>query len=173
MLVVLELGDVLREAGAAMARMEEVLAGDGRVVGEMDERDYDGLAAHGMVAEHFEMVKLAPMSAEETVVVLRSHRAALEAHHGVTIPDELLEVAAAFGGNVVLPRVLPGTAVDLLDEAASRQRRLSGQKLGWMADEGATNANEGGGPAVRLTRRTLAEVASRRSGHKLEQLLGE
>src|SRR6266508_6442055 len=123
----------------------------------MDEREYDILTAHGLIAEHFGVVKVQAMSVEATVPVLRSHCAALEAHHGVAIGDDVLEMVAALGANVVPPRVLPGTAVDLLDEAASRVRRTSGTRDNGQMDDGGGN--------VRLSRRVVAEVASRRSGH--------
>jgi len=186
-----------------MERIAEVLAGGGRVVGEMTEMEYEALAAQPLVAEQFGVVKVRAMSVAETVEVLRSHRPALEVHHGVTIADKVLQTAASMGANVVPPRVLPGTAVDLLDEAASRQRALGAHGVNrvrgasgahgasgvsglagadrqtadsWQADEhgragGSEGVDEEEQGQVALTRRTVAEVASRRSGHRLEQLL--
>lgn len=136
-------------SGAAGRHME---AGQ-RVVWEVDERECAYVASRCEVAARLETVKLRELSREATVEVLRAHRPALEAHHGVKVSDEALELAAAMAQNVVQPKVLPGTAVDLLDEAAGRARRVRG-------------ACE----AIEVVAEDVAEVAARRSGTAVEKI---
>ena len=57
-----------------------------------------------------------------TLTVLRGIRAKLEAHHGVTIPDETLDAAISLSVRYLPDRFLPDKAIDLLDEAAARLR---------------------------------------------------
>jgi ATP-dependent Clp protease ATP-binding subunit ClpC len=55
----------------------------------------------------------------QSAAVLREYRPTLETHHGVQIPDELLQSAVDLAVRYVPNRHLPDKALDLLDEACA------------------------------------------------------
>src|SRR5699024_2059641 len=59
---------------------------------------------------------------EDTVTILRGLKDKYEAHHKVTITDAALVAAATLSTRYISGRQLPDKAIDLVDEAASRQR---------------------------------------------------
>ncbi|MCY1702364.1 ATP-dependent Clp protease ATP-binding subunit [Deinococcus sp. SL84] len=56
----------------------------------------------------------------ETLEILRGIRPAYEDHHGVRLPDAVLELSIRMGERSLPGRNFPDKAIDLLDEAASR-----------------------------------------------------
>lgn len=61
-------------------------------------------------------------SVEDTIVILRGLREKYEVHHNVIITNEALEAAARLSDRYITDRFLPDKAIDLIDEAASRER---------------------------------------------------
>src|SRR5690606_24334808 len=61
-------------------------------------------------------------SVEDTVQILRGIQEKYQAHHGVRITDAALVAAATLSDRYIPGRQLPDTAIDLIDEAASRLR---------------------------------------------------
>src|SRR5690606_21953067 len=61
-------------------------------------------------------------SVEETISILRGIKEKYEVHHGVEISDPALIAAAQMGNRYITDRKLPDSAIDLVDEAASRIR---------------------------------------------------
>lgn len=61
-------------------------------------------------------------SVEETVSILRGIRDRYSAHHGVTILDAALVVAAKLAKRYIPTRRLPDSAIDLMDEACASVR---------------------------------------------------
>jgi ATP-dependent Clp protease ATP-binding subunit ClpC len=77
-----------------------------------------------VIGPRFQVLRLVPPSAEETIKVLQCVRLRHEAHHGGRIKDEALEAAvqlSACGSE----RAFPGKAVELLDRACARTRLRS------------------------------------------------
>lgn len=70
----------------------------------------------------FQPVMVNEPTVEETIAILKGLRDRYEAHHGVKITDEALEVAAKLSDRYITDRYLPDKAIDLIDEAASRVR---------------------------------------------------
>lgn len=71
--------------------------------------------------------RLQPVTVEEpdfhsTVSILRGLRARYETHHGVSIQDAALVLAAKLAKRYIPSRRLPDSAVDLIDEAAANVR---------------------------------------------------
>ncbi len=64
-------------------------------------------------------------SVEDTVAILQGLRDKYEAHHNVSITDEAIETAAKLSDRYIPDRYLPDKAIDLIDEAASRERLRS------------------------------------------------
>ena len=61
-------------------------------------------------------------SVEDTIVILRGLKDKYEAHHNVVITEEAIEAAAKLSDRYITDRFLPDKAIDLIDEAASRER---------------------------------------------------
>ncbi|MTI94263.1 MAG: ATP-dependent Clp protease ATP-binding subunit [Firmicutes bacterium] len=70
----------------------------------------------------FQPITVGEPSQEEAVEILRGLRDRYEAHHRVTIGDEAIEAAVKLSARYIPDRFLPDKAIDLIDEAASRQR---------------------------------------------------
>ena len=61
-------------------------------------------------------------SVEDTITILHGLKDRYEAHHNVVITDEAIEAAAKLSDRYITDRFLPDKAIDLIDEAASRER---------------------------------------------------
>ncbi len=70
----------------------------------------------------FTIVQVEEPSVEDTVEILRGLRDKYEAHHKVVITDEAIIAAATLSDRYITDRFLPDKAIDLIDEAASRER---------------------------------------------------
>lgn len=70
----------------------------------------------------FQPIMVGEPAAEEAVAILQGLRDRYEAHHRVNIPDEAIEAAVKLSTRYIPDRFLPDKAIDLVDEAASRQR---------------------------------------------------
>ncbi len=70
----------------------------------------------------FQPVIVLEPSPAETLEILKGLRPRYEAHHGVSIPDEILELSVKIGERSLPGRNFPDKAIDLIDEAASRVR---------------------------------------------------
>ncbi len=70
----------------------------------------------------FTTVQVEEPTVEDTIVILRGLRDKYEAHHKVVISDDAIIAAATLSDRYITDRFLPDKAIDLIDEAASRQR---------------------------------------------------
>ena len=70
----------------------------------------------------FQPITVGEPSQEQAVEILKGLRDRYEAHHRVNIPDEAIEAAVKLSTRYIPDRFLPDKAIDLIDEAASRQR---------------------------------------------------
>lgn len=70
----------------------------------------------------FQPINVGEPSQEEAIAILKGLRDRYEAHHRVNIPDEAIEAAVKLSTRYIPDRFLPDKAIDLIDEAASRQR---------------------------------------------------
>ncbi|MCM8764321.1 MAG: ATP-dependent Clp protease ATP-binding subunit [Candidatus Omnitrophica bacterium] len=72
----------------------------------------------------FQPVVVSPPTVQETIEILRGLRPRYEEHHRLKITDEALILAAKLADRYITGRYLPDKAIDLIDEAASKQRLL-------------------------------------------------
>jgi len=72
----------------------------------------------------FQPVIVNPPTVQETIEILRGLRPKYEEHHKLKITDEALVLAAKLADRYIAGRYLPDKAIDLVDEAASKQRLL-------------------------------------------------
>ena len=70
----------------------------------------------------FSPVTVPEPSEKDTIKILKGIRDKYEAHHNVKITDEAIEAAVNMSTRYLSDRFLPDKAIDLIDEAASRER---------------------------------------------------
>jgi len=73
-------------------------------------------------SRRFQKVDVLEPSVEDTVSILRGIKDSYQSHHGVTIQDAAVVLAAKLAKRYVTQRRLPDSAIDLLDEAAAHVR---------------------------------------------------
>ena len=74
------------------------------------------------LARRFQPIFVAPPTVEDTISILRGLKEKYEVHHGVHITDAAIVAAATLSNRYIADRFLPDKAIDLIDEAAARQR---------------------------------------------------
>src|SRR5271167_3075967 len=74
------------------------------------------------LARRFQPVFVDEPSVEDTISILRGIKEKYELHHGVRITASAIVAAATLSNRYITDRFLPDKAIDLIDEAASRQR---------------------------------------------------
>src|SRR3984957_11933089 len=74
------------------------------------------------LARRFQPVFVSQPTVENTISILRGLKEKYEAHHGVRITDPAIIAAATLSDRYIADRFLPDKAIDLIDEAAARQR---------------------------------------------------
>jgi len=74
------------------------------------------------LARRFQPVFVSQPTVEDTISILRGLKEKYEVHHGVHITDAAIVAAATLSNRYIADRFLPDKAIDLIDEAASRQR---------------------------------------------------
>ena len=70
----------------------------------------------------FQPVNVGEPTREESIEILKGLRDRYEAHHRMRITDEAIVAAVYLSDRYISDRFLPDTAIDLIDEAASRVR---------------------------------------------------
>jgi ATP-dependent Clp protease ATP-binding subunit ClpC len=76
----------------------------------------------GAMERRFQSVLVDPPSKEETVEILRGLRDGLEGHHRIRIGDDAILAAVELSSRYISGRFLPDKAIDVIDEACSRER---------------------------------------------------
>lgn len=75
----------------------------------------------------FQTIQLNEPTPEEAFTMLRTAKESYEKHHGVIIPDNVLESAVSLSVRYIHDRFLPDKAFDLIDEAGALARRFADQ----------------------------------------------
>ncbi|MDG1840659.1 MAG: AAA family ATPase [Dehalococcoidia bacterium] len=84
-------------------------------------------------------------SLEDATAILQGLRPSYEDHHGISITDEAIDAAVNLSSRYITDRHLPDKAIDLIDEASSRQ----------------VIENESMAPAIRELKREVDDASSR------------
>ncbi|MEU9153887.1 Clp protease N-terminal domain-containing protein [Streptomyces sp. NPDC048417] len=131
--------------------LRPLLAAPGVLVfGDCGPRDYERRDPDPGLDRLVQPVPLEEPPAADVREILRAGRAGLEEHHGVPLTDEALVAAAALAHDHMPDRALPGSAFDLLDEAAALAR----------AHAARADAPPDGAPAVTAAHVTQALAAA-------------
>jgi ATP-dependent Clp protease ATP-binding subunit ClpA len=97
-----------------------LVRGDFRVVGATTDDEYERwVCADPALERRFQKVRVAELSAAETMDVLRARLTGLERHHNVVITDDALAAALELTDIYVTDRMRPDRALDALDEACA------------------------------------------------------
>jgi ATP-dependent Clp protease ATP-binding subunit ClpB len=97
--------------------------GELRMVGATTLDEYrENIEKDPALERRFQQVFVGEPSVEDTITILRGLKDKYEAHHKVSITDAALVAAATLSDRYISGRQLPDKAIDLVDEAASRQR---------------------------------------------------
>ena len=117
-------------AGAAEGAMDAsnllkpaLARGELRCVGAATLDDYrKHVEKDAALARRFQSVMVLEPTVEDAISILRGLKEKYELHHGVRITDSAIVAATTLSNRYVADRFLPDKAIDLIDEAASRQR---------------------------------------------------
>lgn len=71
------------------------------------------------LSRRFQTVMVEEPSATVTLRILRGIKKHYEKHHGVVIPDEILETAITMGQRYINDRFMPDKVIDIIDEASA------------------------------------------------------
>lgn len=115
-------GDGAMDAGNMLKPM--LARGELRMVGATTLDEYrENIEKDPALERRFQQVFVGgEPSVEDTITILRGLKDKYEAHHKVSITDAALVAAATLSDRYISGRQLPDKAIDLVDEAASRQR---------------------------------------------------
>ncbi|MBA2666529.1 MAG: ATP-dependent Clp protease ATP-binding subunit [Trueperaceae bacterium] len=109
--------------------------GEVQVIGATTTGEYHRYIEKDAALERrFQPVIVLEPSPEESLEILHGLREKYEAHHGVVIPEAILELSIRYGERSLPGRNFPDKAIDLIDEAASRTRL--NKSLGFPVLEG-------------------------------------
>ncbi|WP_112466193.1 Clp protease N-terminal domain-containing protein [Streptomyces triticisoli] len=92
------------------------------IVGVSDWSEYNGRDPDPAFDRLTQLVPIEEQPAEEIRAILKSVRGRLEQHHEVCITDAAVEAAVTLARDHVPEQLLPGSAIDLLDEASAFAR---------------------------------------------------
>lgn len=76
----------------------------------------------GAMERRFQILLVDPPSEAETIEILTGLRDGFEAHHRIRITDEAITAAVELSSRYISGRFLPDKAIDVIDEACSRER---------------------------------------------------
>lgn len=71
------------------------------------------------LSRRFQTVMVEEPSAAVTLRILKGIKGHYEKHHGVVIPDDLLEIAITMGQRYINDRFMPDKVIDIIDEASA------------------------------------------------------
>ena len=110
--------------------------GEVQVIGATTTGEYHRYIEKDAALERrFQPVIVLEPSPEESLEILHGLCEKYEAHHGVVIPEAILELSVRFGERSLPGRNFPDKAIDLIDAAASRTRL--NKSLGFPVLEGS------------------------------------
>jgi len=96
--------------------------GELRMIGATTLNEYRDIEKDAALERRFQPILVDEPSVEETISILRGLKEKYEVHHGVRISDPAIIAAAGMAQRYIADRRLPDSAIDLIDEAASRIR---------------------------------------------------
>lgn len=100
---------------------QEMAAGTVRVISTTSVEEYNKtIEKDGDLKRCCEAIKIEEPDVETSIEIVKGAKAHIEEHHGITIPENVVETAVRLTDRFVTDRRLPGKAILLLDDAAAR-----------------------------------------------------
>jgi len=94
--------------------------GELRCIGSTTYPEYKQAFEHDKaLARRFEKIDVGEPTVADTVKILRGLKPYYEEHHGVTYPDDVLELAADLAAKHINDKFLPDKAIDVIDEVGA------------------------------------------------------
>ncbi|HET9408494.1 MAG TPA: Clp protease N-terminal domain-containing protein [Candidatus Sulfotelmatobacter sp.] len=107
--------------------LRPIMAGRIQCIGTSTPASFAKLRADGhWLAEYFEPIEVAPASEEAAVKVLHGIKGAYEKFHNVSYADDAIAQAVHCADKYIKNRFLPGSAVDIIDEAGAAAQLQQG-----------------------------------------------
>lgn len=95
--------------------------GELQLVGATTLSEYRKIEKDGALERRFQPVQVDEPTTEEAIVILQGLKDRYESFHGVMYTEEALEAAVELSHRYIQDRFLPDKAIDLMDEAGSKQ----------------------------------------------------
>lgn len=89
------------------------------------------------LARRFQKIDVSEPTIPQTIRMLQGIRTRFEKHHGVRYTDDALRAAVELSARYITDRFLPDKAIDVMDEAGSRQALLSASERSGVIDRHA------------------------------------
>ena len=100
--------------------LRPIMAGKIQCIGTSTPANFARLQADKhWLAEYFEPIEVAPANEEGAIKVLQGIKGAYEKFHNVSYTDEAIAHAVHYAKKYIKNKSLPGTAVDIIDEAGA------------------------------------------------------
>jgi ATP-dependent Clp protease ATP-binding subunit ClpB len=96
--------------------------GELRMIGATTLNEYRSIEKDAALERRFQPIMVDEPTVEESISILRGVKDKYEVHHGVEISDPAIIAAATMAQRYISDRRLPDSAIDMIDEAASRIR---------------------------------------------------
>ena len=104
-----------------------IMAGKIQCIGTSTPATFAKLQADGhWLAEYFEPIEVAPANEETAIKVLHGIKGAYEKFHNISYTDDAIAHAVLCANKYIKNRSLPGTAVDIIDEAGAAAQLQQG-----------------------------------------------
>lgn len=95
-------------------------SGELRCIGSTTYQEYkQSFEADKALARRFEKIEISEPSIPDTVKILKGLKPYYEEHHGVTYPDDVIELAANLAAKHINDKFLPDKAIDVIDEVGA------------------------------------------------------
>ena len=105
-----------------------------RTVGATTQEEYQKhIEKDAALSRRFAKVLIEQPSVADSIAILQGLKGTYERHHRVHIADEAIETAVVFANRYLTSRLLPDSAIDLLDEAAATVQN-KGPQAGLQSD---------------------------------------
>ncbi|MBV8478084.1 MAG: ATP-dependent Clp protease ATP-binding subunit [Acidobacteria bacterium] len=104
-----------------------IIAGKIQCIGTSTPAAFTQLQSDGhWLADYFEPIEIVPSNEESASKVLHSIRGVYETFHNVSYTDDAIMYAVLWAGKYIKRGSLPGTAVEVIDEAGAAAQRQQG-----------------------------------------------
>ncbi len=104
-------------------------SGDLKCIGSTTFQEYRGIFEKDRaLARRFQKIDVKEPTVDETIVILRGVKEALEKHHKIKYSNAAIKAAAELADKYISDRYMPDKAIDVIDEAGAFQRLYPEEK---------------------------------------------